>query len=112
MQNAYLQSMTGGGGALQYGGLLPGLGMHSGEHASRPWGQKINSNDKLNEWKLFIGQVPLEVGIFRTYPIHLMQTRILAPIPLQNLVSLRTSVKKGIIQTHCERFHSTVWYLG
>ena len=61
MPTAYLQSMAGGGGGLQYGGPLPGLGMHAGESTSRPWGQKINSNDKLNEWKLFIGQVPLEV---------------------------------------------------
>ena len=28
---------------------------------ARPWGQRIGSNDKHNEWKLFIGQVPLEV---------------------------------------------------
>ena len=28
---------------------------------ARLWGQKIGSNDKFNEWKLFIGQVPLEV---------------------------------------------------
>ena len=34
---------------------LRGAGM------TRPWGQKIGSNDKHNEWKLFIGQVPLEV---------------------------------------------------
>ena len=62
MQNVYLHGMAGGGGALQYGGLLPGLGMHGSELASRPWGQTINSNDKLNEWKLFIGQVPLEAS--------------------------------------------------
>ena len=29
---------------------------------ARPWGQRIGSNDKHNEWKLFIGQVPLEVS--------------------------------------------------
>jgi RNA recognition motif-containing protein len=36
------------------------LGLRGG--MARPWGQKIGSNDKHNEWKLFIGQVPLEVG--------------------------------------------------
>ena len=38
-----------------------GLGPRGGVPA-RPWGQRIGSNDKHNEWKLFIGQVPLEVG--------------------------------------------------
>ncbi len=37
-----------------------GLGPRGGMPA-RPWGQRIGSNDKHNEWKLFIGQVPLEV---------------------------------------------------
>ena len=37
-----------------------GLGPRSAMPA-RPWGQRIGSNDKHNEWKLFIGQVPLEV---------------------------------------------------
>ena len=31
---------------------------------ARPWGQRIGSNDKHNEWKLFIGQVPLEVRVW------------------------------------------------
>ena len=39
----------------------PAMGPHMGDEAGRPWGQKIGSNDKYNEWKLFIGQVPLEV---------------------------------------------------
>lgn len=34
----------------------------------RPWGQKIGSNDKYNEWKLFVGQVPLEVRALSFYP--------------------------------------------
>lgn len=38
-----------------------GLGPRSAMPA-RPWGQRIGSNDKHNEWKLFIGQVPLEVS--------------------------------------------------
>lgn len=38
-----------------------GLGPRGGL-PSRPWGQRIGSNDKHNEWKLFIGQVPLEVS--------------------------------------------------
>ena len=38
-----------------------GLGPRGGLPA-RPWGQRIGSNDKHNEWKLFIGQVPLEVS--------------------------------------------------
>ena len=57
----YLQGIAGGTGGLPYMGLLPSTGLHSSDHVSRPWGQRINSNDKLNEWKLFIGQVPLEV---------------------------------------------------
>ncbi len=36
-----------------------GLGGRTG--SNRVFGQKIGSNDKHNEWKLFIGQVPLEV---------------------------------------------------
>ena len=40
------------------------MGPHMGDEAGRPWGQKIGSNDKYNEWKLFIGQVPLEVRTF------------------------------------------------
>jgi len=39
-----------------------GLGPRGGMPA-RPWGQRIGSNDKHNEWKLFIGQVPLEVSL-------------------------------------------------
>lgn len=42
-----------------------GLGPRGGMPA-RPWGQRIGSNDKHNEWKLFIGQVPLEVGFIGT----------------------------------------------
>lgn len=42
------------------GGRLMNLG--AGDMGARPWGQKISSHDKLNEWKLFVGQVPLEVG--------------------------------------------------
>ncbi|CAK0784107.1 hypothetical protein CVIRNUC_007310 [Coccomyxa viridis] len=38
-----------------------GLGPRSAMPA-RPWGQRIGSNDKHNEWKLFIGQVPLEAS--------------------------------------------------
>ena len=72
MQNAYLQSMAGPSGGLPYGGLLPGLGMHSSDQGARPWGQKINSNDKLNEWKLFIGQVPLEASL----PLHLSREHL------------------------------------
>ena len=41
-----------------------GLGPRGGVPA-RPWGQRIGSNDKHNEWKLFIGQVPLEVRLLR-----------------------------------------------
>lgn len=37
------------------------LNLHNRNGVARPWGQKIGSNDKHNEWKLFIGQVPLEV---------------------------------------------------
>ena len=42
-----------------------GLGPRSAMPA-RPWGQRIGSNDKHNEWKLFIGQVPLEVRVWLT----------------------------------------------
>lgn len=40
---------------------LPGFGTRSLEPSR--WGQKIGSADKYSEWKLFIGQVPLEVSI-------------------------------------------------
>jgi len=48
----------GGGGGPGAG--PPGAGAFAPAGA-RLWGQKIGSNDKFNEWKLFIGQVPLEV---------------------------------------------------
>lgn len=37
-------------------------GYAGGSALTRPWGQKIGSNDKYNEWKLFVGQVPLEAS--------------------------------------------------
>lgn len=37
------------------------LGLGGRNSSNRVFGQKIGSNDKHNEWKLFIGQVPLEV---------------------------------------------------
>lgn len=48
-----------------------GLGPRGGMPA-RPWGQRIGSNDKHNEWKLFIGQVPLEVSLRPSY-LNLLQ---------------------------------------
>ena len=49
-----------GAGVQSFGKM--GLGPRGGMPA-RPWGQRIGSNDKHNEWKLFIGQVPLEVRL-------------------------------------------------
>lgn len=64
-QNPQLQRMGLPPGAPAHGHVHPLLGMQpqgaAGEHAGRPWGQKIGGNDKYNEWKLFVGQVPLEV---------------------------------------------------
>lgn len=44
-----------------------GNGSWPGE-GGRLWGQKIGSNDKFNEWKLFVGQVPLEVSLPSSCP--------------------------------------------
>lgn len=68
MHSAYLQGVqrsmgVGTGAGLHYIGLLPGLGTSGSEQPAKPWGQKISSNDKFNKWKLFIGQVPLEVRV-------------------------------------------------
>jgi hypothetical protein len=52
------RDLSGNLGAQGFGKL--GLGGRNG--SNRVFGQKIGSNDKHNEWKLFIGQVPLEVG--------------------------------------------------
>ncbi len=67
-QNSQLQRMGLASGGPAYGQGHPLLGMQppqgpGGEHGGRPWGQKISGNDKYNEWKLFVGQVPLEVGL-------------------------------------------------
>ena len=60
-----LMGMNMGGGPPGYGVGAPlggpRLGGLGGDMAGRPWGQKISSHDKMNEWKLFVGQVPLEV---------------------------------------------------
>ena len=63
MSNMYLAGLGRGmiPGGLGYGNPMGGLGRGL-DHSGRPWGQKIGSTDKYNEWKLFIGQVPLEVG--------------------------------------------------
>jgi hypothetical protein len=59
-------------GPPAYGHGHPHLGMQpqgaGNEHAGRPWGQKISGNDKYNEWKLFVGQVPLEVHRWLSCP--------------------------------------------
>ena len=64
-QHPQLQRMGLPPGAPAYAPRQPHplLGMQPQEHAARPWGQKISGNDKFNEWKLFVGQVPLEVLI-------------------------------------------------
>ena len=53
LQNLSKLSAAGRAGGGPGGGYSP--------TGARLWGQKIGSNDKFNEWKLFIGQVPLEV---------------------------------------------------
>ncbi len=52
---------AGGAGPGGPGGAGPPGGGAFAPAGARLWGQKIGSNDKFNEWKLFIGQVPLEV---------------------------------------------------
>ena len=70
MQSLYLQGMAGmpphmgGAGGMAYGNPVAANAVARGpaaDQTGRPWGQKIGSNDKYNEWKLFVGQVPLEV---------------------------------------------------
>ena len=49
-------------GDILGGGAGPrALGDLGGDLSGHSWGQKISSHNKLNEWKLFVGQVPLEV---------------------------------------------------
>ena len=59
-----------------------GLGPRSAMPA-RPWGQRIGSNDKHNEWKLFIGQVPLEVRVWLTLspPTGILHVSWLCMVP-------------------------------
>lgn len=59
LSHQLMQMGIGGPPGGGYGGRMGGLG---GDIAARPWGQKISSHDKMNEWKLFVGQVPLEVS--------------------------------------------------
>ncbi|KAK9821938.1 hypothetical protein WJX81_005523 [Elliptochloris bilobata] len=63
----------GPGGA---GGYLP--------TGARLWGQKIGSNDKFNEWKLFIGQVPLEATEEELYSLFAPIGEILELYILRN----------------------------
>ena len=52
----------------------------------RPWGQKIGSNDKYNEWKLFVGQVPLEVSmlLLSCWSLHLNPMSARSDRPLKH----------------------------
>ncbi len=79
-----------------------GLGGRNG--SNRVFGQKIGSNDKHNEWKLFIGQVPLEVG-----PLSPPNGPLLGPLPFVTSALIPTGwscMAGGTLLCMCVAFQS------
>ncbi|BDA45123.1 probable CUGBP Elav-like family member 2 [Coccomyxa sp. Obi] len=60
------------------------LGLGGRNSSNRVFGQKIGSNDKHNEWKLFIGQVPLEATEQQLYDLFAPIGEILELYILRN----------------------------